>query len=296
MFNKKTYRIFTDYMNSQSELIINHLSNNENKFISENTLFNDITDAFGDIKQDLTIPERKSFVQSTLTIISLLNEFVSLTMIRRFYSFLNEHELKRSDMKLYKKCLKSCLSTFISNQSKIRLMFHSLSSSSYFVFDKLSGNENSFINSFNNNVRLTLASLRQIDKDVEKIYSKFCKEFNKSEKKRNKRVKEIVKKSIGFLIKSELPMADYEDVFVSRFKKECQTPAIKDIKEAVDKAIEVLNGPDITNLMFKFNKNDYIDNLQKIEKTMIVSSHNLTIYILKRLETLIFMSRIEQYH
>lgn len=296
MFNKKTYRIFTDYINSQSELIINHLSNNDNKFISKNTLFNDITDAFGDIKQDLTIPERKSFVQSTLTIISLLNEFVSLTMIRRFYSFLHEYEIKRSDMKLYKKCLKSCLSTFISNQSKIRLMFHSLSSSSYFVFDKLSGNENSFINSFNNNVRLTLASLRQIDKDVEKIYSKFCKEFNKSEKKRNKRVKEIVKKSIGFLIKSELPMADYENVFVSRFKKECQTPAIKDIKEAVDKAIEVLNGPDITNLMFKFNKNDYIDNLQKIEKTMIVSSHNLTIYILKRLETLIFMSRIEQYH
>lgn len=296
MFNKKTYRIFTDYMNSQSELIINHLTNNENKFISKNTLFNDITDAFDNIKQDLSKSEIKSFVQSTLTITSLLNEFVSLTMVRRFYSFLNEHELKRSDMKLYKKCLKSCLSSFVSNQSKIRLMYHSLSVSSYFVFDKLSENENSFINYFNDNVRLTFASLRQIDKNVEKIYSKFCKTFNKSEKIRNKHVKEIVKKSIGFLIKLESPMANYKDVFVPYFKKECQVPAIKDIKEAVDKAIEVLNGPDITNLIFKFNKNDYINNLQKIEKTMIVSSHNLTIYILKKLETLIFMSRIENCH
>lgn len=296
MFNKKTYRLFTDYMNNQSELIINHLTNNENKFISKNTLFTDITDAFGDIKQDLTIPERRSFIQSTLTIISLLNEFVNIIMVRRFYSFLNEYGLNESDIKLYKKCLKSCLSTFVSNQSKIRLMHHSLGSTSYYVFDKLSGNENSFMNSFNNNVRLTFASLRQIDKDVEKMYSKFCKEFNKSEKIRNKHVKEIVKKSIGFLIKSESSMTDFENVFVSRFRKECQVPAIKDIKEAVDKAIEVLNGPDITNLMFKFNKNDYIDDLQKIEKTMIVSSHNLTIYILKKLETLIFMSRIEQYH
>lgn len=296
MFNKKTYRLFTDYMNTQSELIINHLTNNENKFISKDTLFADITDAFGDIKQDLTKLERRSFVQTTLTIISLLNEFVNLIMVRRFYSFLFKRELQKFDMKLFKKCLKSCLSTFISNQSKIRLMHHSLGSSSYFVFDKLSENENCFINSFNNNVRLTFASLRQIDKDVEKIYSKFCKKFNKSEKIRNKHVKEIVEKSIGLLIKSESSMVDYETIFVPRFKKEIQAPAIKDIKEAIDKAIEVLNGPDITNLMFKFSKNDYINNLEKIEKTMIVSIHNLTIYILKKLETLIFMSRLEQYH
>ena len=98
------------------------------------------------------------------------------------------------------------------------------------------------------------------------------------------------------MIKTESSMSNFKDVFVPYFKKECQVPAIKDIKEAVDKAIDVLNGPDITNLMFKFNKNDYINDLQKIEKTMIVSSHNLMIYVLKKLETLILMSRIESYH
>ena len=280
-FSKNSLDLFINYINSQSELIVDLLDKNGMKFINtEITSFNSLLDAFGNIRKDLSENEIKTFIKTSLNILNLLCEYVSIATIKRFYTFIKECEdkkLSKENMKLYKTTLLVSARDFIVRYIRLQ--------SISFILDTIDDDdtvceftyiENDFFNKFQDNMLNMFDYLINNNKSVEKLYKQIFKtetdHYNKSYKILHKFLIKGFKgsrkklKDYVFSLDSYLKMAK-EDIY-----PQLRAKSLEFVKTHVLAALETLNGKEVTNLLLKFDRSNYIDNMMDAESKMIKSS------------------------
>ena len=301
-FSKTSLNLFVNYLNSQSELIIDLLDKNGMKFINTKiSSFNSLLDAYGNIRKDLSENEIKTFIKSSLNILNLLCEYVSITTIKRFYTFIKEREdkkLSKENMKLYKDTVLASARDFIVRYIRtesIAVVLNTIDDDdTVYEFTYI---ENEFFNKFQNNVLNMFCHFINNNKCVTKQYKKIFKTtmnyYNKSYKIMNKFFIKGFKKSRKKLKYYNFTLDVYSKITKEDIYPQLRAKSLEFIKTRVLAALETLNGKEVTNLLLKFDRSNYVDNMMDAEAKMIKSSGLLFDHVLFEL---IKLSAIDKAH
>ena len=292
----KTLNDYLDYVNTQNDLIIKLLNDNGMKFINTNiTSFDNSLDAFGNIKKDLSSDEINNIIKTSIYILTLLGEFVSLAMIKRFYVYITDqsHTLTKEESKLYSKCVCASAEDFISRTAKFKKILFELNITKP-EMNEFTYIENHFMNKFYENLNNMFNNIPVTSKHVRKLCSKSATELQNCEMKNMKFLFKVIKqtyKKISKISKNYQSMKDYFKLIDKTMFQQLAQKTVFEIKEKLSEAVNTLNGKEVTNLLFKFNTDKYIDEMTTVEETMLKSTSVLTGYILDKIITLIVVNK-----
>lgn len=293
----KTLNDYLNYVNTQNDLIIKHLNDNGMKFINTNiTSFDNILDGFGNIKKDLSSDEINNIIKASIYILTLLGEFISLTMIKRFYVYITDksHTLTKEESKLYSQCVSASVEDFISRNTRFKKILFELNITKPEI-KEFTYIENDFMNKFYGNLNNMFNNMPIANKHVLKLCNKSATDLHNCEMKDMKFLFKIVKrtyKKISKITEKYQTMKDYYKMIDKSIFQQLEQKSAFEIKEKLSEAVNTLNGKEVTNLLFKFNTSKYIDEMSTIEETMLNSTSTLTHYIMDKIITLVVVNEV----
>lgn len=293
----KTLNDYINYVNTQNDLIIKLLDDNGMKFINTNvTSFDNSLDAFGNIKKDLSSDEINNVIKTSIYILTLLGEFISLAMIKRFYAYITDksHTLTKGEIKLYKECVNASTEDFISRNTKFKKILFELNITKPEI-KEFTYIENEFMNKFYENLNNMFNNIPITNKHVSKLCNKSATALHNCEIKDIKFLFKIVKrtyKKISKITEKYQTMKDYYKMIDKTIFQQLEQKSVLKIKEKLSEAVNTLNGKEITSLLFNFDTSKYVDEMSTVEETMLKSTSILTNYIMDKIITLIVVNEV----
>lgn len=293
----KTLNDYLNYVNTQNDLIIKLLDDNGMKFINTNvTSFDNSLDAFGNIKKDLSSNEINNVIKTSIYILTLLGEFISLAMIKRYYVYITDksHTLTKDEIKLYKECVNASAEDFISRNTRFKKILFELNITKPEI-KEFTYIENDFMNKFYENLNNMFNNMPITNKHISHLCNKSAITLHNCEMKDMKFLFKVVKrtyKKISKITEKYQTMKDYYKMIDKTIFQQLEQKSVLKIKEKLSEAVNTLNGKKITSLLFNFDTSKYIDEMYTVEETMLKSTSILTNYIMDKIITLIVVNKV----